>query len=278
MYVTSFTKGIYDASGKDLVSTLERRAGAPQLRAYVEGFDADGLDTVDIMRDEWLLRWTGENRHNIPVRYGGSNPGNMQVWNAKASLWFRKAAALVHAYRAAPDGEVIVWLDADVLVVRDLPPGFFEGLLDRADVVYHCGAERKRRSGVETGVLALRKCAAVDRLIDKYVELYDRSAADWRYLDRWDDGYVMKAALRELSATHAEFMKSEHKLAGGARCRDLATRADNNPLVSSVCARYFVHQKGLHRSLDVDGLGRTVGAEKKRRAKRYKQFRDSVVG
>ena len=274
LYVTSFNKSIYDASGKDLVSTLKRRDPSARVRAYVEGLVVDGLETVDVMEDPWLRRWIAENGHNIPERYGGTNSeGDMPFWNAKASLWFRKAASIVHAYRQADPDEVVVWLDADVLVVKDLPPGLFDRLLGGADVVYHCGTERKKKSGVETGVFALRKNARVDELIDKYVEIYDRSASDWGRMHRWDDGFVMKVALRETSPSDGEFMKGEHALVGGARCRDLATRADNDPLASSPCSEYFVHQKGLHRSLGLDGMGQQESAHKRRRAKLYKKFR-----
>lgn len=282
VFVTSFTESIYDASGRDLVNSFLQHADKDcGILLYCEGFVPNDLpsdDRVIIRRIEdepWLSKWLTDNVENIPVCYGGKYEGSeMSMWNRKSSLWFRKAVAWVSAYRSLKKETIMVWLDADVLVLHKISMNTFRRLMggDVHHIIYCCGQLRKRESGVETGVFALKRTKACDAFVNKYVEIYNTSCKDFSRLDRWDDGYVFKMALKKL--TKGNFYENKHSLEGGAIALDLTTRASSEPLNFSPLRKYFVHHKGFHRSLNVDGLN--IPDKYYSRMMKYKKERENL--
>lgn len=286
LFVTSFNESIYRASARHMLSLWSKHAAADdQLLCFCEGdwqsyaneaeADTDLPSNVRMQTlesDPWFREWIAANAHNIPVRYGGKGADHPSTWNTKASLWFRKAASWVRAYEMAAPDQIVVWLDTDVLILKALGPGYFDKALGEHDIGYACSASRKRRTGVETGVFALRKNARTDAFVNEYKATFDRSAAEWGLLERWDDGFVFKHVLQRSTVPPRSFFDRHHTLEGGAACVDWALRDSGDPLSVSPLKSHFVHQKGLHRGVDADGLG--PDRKHAPRTARYRAARD----
>eukprot|EP00873_Tetraselmis_striata_P033749 jgi/Tetstr1/454013/TSEL_040932.t1 len=224
-------------------------------RTYAGKEASDRVRMTALEDNQWFREWVAANAHNIPKRYGGIGEDHSTVWNTKASLWFRKAASWVGAYEAAPRDTIVVWIDSDVLITGALDAGLFDKALRGHDIGYVCGLSRKKHKGVETGVFALRKNPRTDAFVSEYKATFDRSAAEWGLLERWDDGFVFKWVLERSSVPPGSFFASEHHLTGGARCVDWARKDNKDPMTASCLASRFVHQKGLHRGVGADELG-----------------------
>lgn len=283
VFATSFHEAMYAVSGRDLLRSWLRHCPEGRMVVYAEGADVGFVgeardDRVAVERlddDPWLRGWLEANRAHIPAELGGGFRGKMSMWDRKSSLWARKAAALLAAYDGADEGDLVAWVDADVLFTADVPAGTFEG----SDVAYACSPSRKRRTGIETGVLLLRKCAATAEAVGLFRRRYDEMALAWDDLPRHDDGYVLLAVLREMTAPGEDFLQDRHRLTSGARCRDVALADTAEPLARSPFAPYLVHQKGLHASTGADGMhspGEAAKRGDKARAAAYRAERRRV--
>src|SRR5579872_4138372 len=134
LFVTSFTPGIFEATGLPMVASfLESRTPGTLLVCH-EGFPASapfefpGVRTYDLNTDPLLDEWLERNRDIIPDFLGGAaqecdcpNPapfarhksGCHWYWfNKNASKWFRKVVSLAYAARL-DEPEQVVWVDAD---------------------------------------------------------------------------------------------------------------------------------------------------------------------
>lgn len=244
--------------------------------SFVEEAEAGRVDVERIDGDPWLEKWLSDNRHNIPPRFGGTaDEKDMCMWDVKASLWARKAAAMQLAYAAAGEGDTVVWVDADVLFHAALPPRLITETTDRFDIAYACSAQRKRRTGVETGWVMLRKGEGASGFMREMKREYDAMSSDWGRLARHDDGYVFLAVMkRMIDGRPSDFYRRKQTLVSGARCVDIATEDSNTPLTVSFLRGYVTHQKGLHAAKGADGIG--VSCQKSRTLK-YDSSRGMVM-
>ena len=271
VFVTSFHAKMYADTGKDLVASWLKHCPDGKLVAYTEGQTAaervadPRVAVLPLDGDPWLNGWLSDNDHNIPVELGGSSGRDMTVWDRKSSLWARKTAALFRAYEAADEGDLVVWLDADVIFVADLPRGWFERVCRGKDVVYACSASRKRKTGIESGLVVYRKNKEVDAVVRRIRKEYDNMAARWSDLPRHDDGYVLLAVLRDM--TTGDFFRNTHRLTSGAVCFDMATSETGTPLAACPFAPYLVHQKGFHAHLGTDGIAPDADVPSKKLAR-----------
>nr|WRJ69878.1 hypothetical protein TetV2_00433 [Oceanusvirus sp.] len=281
LFATSFHEKMYNATGKDLLRSWLNHWSNGKMTVYAEGTDLDyvqeasddRVNVVGIDDDPWLNAWLEENRDNIPVELGGACTGEMSMWDRKSSLWARKTAAFQRAYADAEHGDLVVWLDADVIITDDVPEDLLASVSRKRDIVYACSASRKRKTGIESGVVILRKRPEVDAVMDRIREKYDRMAKRWKELPRHDDGYVLLVVLREM--TQGDFFANSHRLSSGARCFDMSSQNNSNPLTCCPLAPYMVHQKGLHASLGTDGMNSAPDGndKKKNRTKAYNETR-----
>lgn len=262
VYVTSMNKAIHELSGNVLIDSWCRvTTYDAELHVYAEGGDLSYMNvhadprvkTIPLDDNPWMKEWLEKNKHNIPRRYGGTGTREMSMWNAKASLWFRKAASLVTCYRDLDPMSIMVWIDADSIVIKELERERVRDILADSDIVYICGRVRKQTRGIETGLVFLRKCHAVDSVVANLVRKYNSSATNWSSLERWDDGFVFKIVLQEMNNKETRFEDQVHVLDSGAKCRDLCSILTADPLTETFLGNYFVHMKGLHFATGADG-------------------------
>lgn len=142
LWVTSFNRELYDASGSALLASFKDKKVFGDLLVCTEGLHLGQADVneqniaqIPLDGDPFLLNWLEANRDIIPKHLGGDHPGTcacpggpfpvhdkrhqqpcVGAWfNRNASRWFRKIAALrVARNKAEQEGHtLLVWIDAD---------------------------------------------------------------------------------------------------------------------------------------------------------------------
>ena len=86
-----------------------------------------------------------ERHKGIPAHCGAKG------WRWDALRWFKQCIISHYVAQELDDGDILVWLDADVVTFADVPPAFVEGLLGDADLCY-----LGRRTHSEIGFWAVR--------------------------------------------------------------------------------------------------------------------------
>ena len=265
LYVTTFNKALYEATGKRLIETFNKYickngyGDAHLLIAQEDNvYDSDTTHLIlhDILNLEsynWLNDWLKKFDHIIPVEYGGSMPNecdckNLPVakhfykdhvrrcpnlgFNRRASKWFRKVAALhdaVHNF----DYERIIFVDCDAYFKQELPESYLDKVFGDNDVIFHLGEHRKRLgTGIESGFIGFQGKGGRDFLqlvFDSY------ESGDFQKYDRWDDGYIFRKKWEE----HPEFKYRDvvgpHKL-----------KPFSHVVRYGLFSKYIEHDKGIH--------------------------------
>jgi len=215
LFVTSFNRDIYNATGVNLVRSFCRYAGEARLLAcYEQNLSAEihrhseRLLTHDLDGSEFLHWWLESNKQYIPITLGGSaepcdcpspqdpfgDHRERCVWswfNKNASRWFRKIVALDHALRI--DGvDAIVWIDSDCCFLKTLPLVEIEAWFGDGSVFFLRGPDRPV---LEAGVIGFRMDAGGPAVLNSAIERY--RSGRFREARRWDDGYQFQLALQE---------------------------------------------------------------------------------
>jgi hypothetical protein len=218
LFVTSFNRDIYLATGKNLVRSFCQYAVDARLLACHEQTlaseihpSSQRLITYDLDRSEFLHSWLESNKDCIPVTLGGSveqcdcpsphDPfGNHRArcawswFNKNASRWFRKIVALDHALRIE-SVDAIVWIDSDCCFLKPLPLAEIEAWFGDGSVFFLRGPDRPV---LEAGVIGFRTDADGRAVLNSAIERF--RGGRFRQDSRWDDGYQLQMALQENSA------------------------------------------------------------------------------
>ncbi len=252
LFVTSFNRDIYIATGMNLVRSFCQYAVDARLLACYEqnlGSEihpcAQRLITYDLDQSEFLHSWLDSNRAYIPTTLGGTadrcdcpsphNPfGNHRercVWswfNKNASRWFRKIVALDHALRVELV-DVIVWIDSDCCFMKTLPLAEIEAWFGDGSVFFLKGPDRPV---LEAGVIGVRTDAGGQAVLNSAIKRY--RSGRFREDCRWDDGYQLQMALQENS---------------GVVATDWGRSTDERGHVvsGSRLGEFIAHYKGAHK-------------------------------
>lgn len=160
-------------------------------------------EPVDLVRGECRNLWGISGAHDfvarhsaIPTHCGNHptpywRPKDLRIWKAtgeRAWRWdalrFFKQCIIPEAAAASlPDGDILIWLDADIVTIADVPARLFDDLLGRSDLCY-----LGRNKGAEIGFWAVRlspesRCFLAD-LSGMYLE--DRAFG----LPQWHSAFV----------------------------------------------------------------------------------------
>lgn len=256
LFVTSFNRELFEASGRALVESWAEHKPEGHLRAATEGVTAaelvgedavyHGLHHAPLESFAPLRRFERDNRDIIPRDLGGlarpcrcpnaRNPhakthaaGCPNYWfNRHASRWFRKVCALTAALHADTGADVFAWLDADCVFLKPLPHAKVEEVLGGKDVAY---LKSKDRQVIESGVMLFDLRRGGRRFIEDVFRRYTSGA--FRRDKRWDDAYQFQQALganRTITSV------------------DMARRATGHAdvLPNSPLGEYLEHRKGRH--------------------------------
>jgi hypothetical protein len=248
LFVTSFEKRMYDASGHKLLDSFHRYKQAGPMLCCYEGMSPPAMKNTlwyNLDQDEFLQTWLANNKDVIPEHLGGTTTqcnckdahvkhskhhtkGCYWAWpNRNASRWFRKVATW--RYAATRGYQHICWLDVDCHFKRDLPRDKFIEFLAGSGLFYFRG----HRPAVESGILGFDLQAGGQQFVDAICNVYTSR----RYLkyDRWDDGYVV-----------GKIVESE-KIAAHDMVHPTRWRHRTNDVIPTTpISQYIVHRKGDH--------------------------------
>lgn len=132
-----------------------------------------------------------------------------------------------HAARDIGDGDYLIWLDADVMSLKDMPPLFVETLFGKADLVF------LGRSGAhsEIGFWAVRINAATRRFL-------------WHLAETWRSGKVF-----ELPEWHSAFVFDDCRRYCILKERNLTPEGRGHVWTQSPLNDWLDHLKGARKAL-----------------------------
>jgi len=260
IYVTSFSKDLYEASGKAMVQSYLDSGMQDTLIVAFEGFQMNDLFNdprivkYDLEKSLFLKEWLHNNRDVIPTYLGGQakpGPDNKAVfnniWNRKASRWFRKIASFEYAIRKfSQTHDYIVWIDCDSLILKKIEPDWMvEKAFQHKDLFYHLGPYRsKKETGIESGVIGFKKGRGY-QILQKVFDFY--TSKQYLLIKRWDDGYVFRFVIEKCLGlglvTGVDLATPENRISNEGRKLDV--------ICKGIFKDYVLHKKGLHKRLGI---------------------------
>ncbi len=256
LYITTFNKELYEASGKRLVkSFLKTKQDADMLICY-ENLNMDkhfqkladqNFRFYNLAESKFLHSWLKENEDVIPPDYGGKAvkyEGSRAYlkWNLRSAGWFRKIATFHYALNFAEEYDVIVFIDSDAQFEKTIPKSVMSQALGKSDYFYHWGDGRKAKElGVESGFIGFKTSKNGLMVLNYWIDKYKDKAFE-KYI-RWDDGGMFGQVLKELDFKYGNDLVTDYKLPIN----------QSHVLCRGIFANYISHDKGLHKRLGLTG-------------------------
>lgn len=174
---------------------------------------------------EFHARWKGDRRANgfLPPPAKVDEKG--YSWRHDAVKWAPQGMAPHAVLPHFADGDLLVWLDADVVTFADVPADLLERLIGGADISFLGRAPKHS----EIGYWSVRVSPDTRRFIARMADLY-RSDVVFS-LKQWHSAYVLDHA------------RAESKL----RERDLTPGGRGHVWFASELGRYSDHLKGKRK-------------------------------
>jgi hypothetical protein len=231
--VTSMHPAGWEEYGRRCLDGFERHWPSQyRLRFYAEDFVPQGVsprvEVVDLLSavpDVAAFR----ERCDSPQARGRMADGGYN-YRYDAVKFANKALALVHASRTCGT-RYLVWLDADTVTLRDVPPDLVQTLLADGCFVAYLG---RAFSHSETGFLAFDLAnPSAEEFFSAYRGLY--MSGELLRLREWHDCEVFDVTRTVFAAQ------------GRIRTRDLSPPGTTHPFPNSVLGEYMDHLKGPDR-------------------------------
>jgi len=226
--ITSMNQRYYDLIGKDCVeSFLKHWPQSLKLTVYVEEMalaDNDRIKQISFteLEEDYVAFQEDPNCNQSEKKFAKKAYSIMHAMNNSKSDW-------------------IVWLDADVVSIADIPEGLWKALLDPQHLSLYMGvtytSDKSGNQGLwlvpETGVFAVNtRHPGFEKLRDEYCRRYrerDRSG-----LRRFYDNDVLGVAVQAVpEATHRDICAGFLK-------------PYKTPLPHTVLGEYLIHYKAKH--------------------------------
>ena len=182
-----------------------------------------------------LKQWSTKDRTRF------ENKG-VAAWKWDAFKWFRQCMIPEHASLGMDNGDVLCWLDGDVISFKPVPDQFVERLLGNSDLVY-LGRARHRNvdpdkiglDSSEIGFWAVRLNATTRSFLAAFANAYRQDTVF--ALHEWHSAYVFDVTRRQIAALTR------------MRMRDLTPGGSGHVWFRSELGRYLDHLKGDRKSL-----------------------------
>jgi len=243
VYITSFSRKIYETSGKDLLASHAHNKIPSQIIAYSENV----IPGIRQLNTEVLQKFLTTFSDYIPKDFGGkSRKCNCQgshkhgchwsLWNRNAFRWYHKVATLVQCLSDIPkETKYLVWMDSDCRFIAQNTTQQVANTVGGWDAAYLQGATRE---AAETGFIVFNLKLHGAEVIQEW------DARFWskQFLNdhRWDDGYQFT---RLIQTTNFSF---RDMVAGLTGCKKVIV--GRCPLINN----FVQHNKGIHAK---SGLG-----------------------
>ena len=217
---------------------------------------ADSISLLKLEEYDFLNGWLDANKDIIPVEYGGEYEGcechklpaskhyykghirrcpNLG-FNRRASLWFRKIAAMHRALDISREKgyERIVFIDSDVVFKKSISDEFLDKVFTNAGLFFHLGTHRKRiGTGIESGFIGFSNENKGFDFLQIVIDSF--TSGDYRKYDRWDDGYVFRKIWEEHPEIPSKDVVGPHAL-----------KPFSHVVRYGIFAKYLEHDKGSH--------------------------------
>jgi hypothetical protein len=252
LYVTSSPKKMYLFSGRKFVLSFCKYLPDSDLLYMTEKFtfkiDNPNIKVEELSAYPFLLEWLNKYKYLIPKELGGTQPKKLSFWNFKASLWFRKVAALHYAKAKYGDQyDNIVWVDNDCEFLQPLTDQYVLNMFHGKGVIYFLGSYRLMRDmGIESGFVGFSNTvgyAFLDRLFSYFM------GGAFVNKRRWDDGYVMRLVMKKDPSVGYDLALEQEK-------KDLIklkkVRKSVNVMALHGLRKFLVHRKGSHFKNKID--------------------------
>lgn len=208
LWVTSFNRQLFEASGKKLIQTFhDTNTTGDLLLACENGVEYEQecreCLTCDLEGHPTLTNWLARNIDIIPGHLGGvatecdcpvqgdklapgakHRRGCHWAWfNRICSRWFRKLPAIEVGMQGEYDA--VVWIDSDCFFRKQVTANDVMDLFSGQDVFYLKGPYRKVP---ECGVVGYNLQGRGREFFREFLDCYQSGI--FRQLERWDDSYV----------------------------------------------------------------------------------------
>jgi len=261
LFVSSFAKDMYEASGKHMIETFKEYNPNHQMVVCYEGFDYTETNSnifkYNLLYSNYLNKFLEAHKDIIPDYLGGTatrenNPKIFENnWNRLASRWFRKIVAMEYALNNYGNNyEYLIWIDADAYFKKHISDEDIDKIFNGYHVVYHLGKRRQEGDmGVESGIIGFKKQNGYDFLhtvSNKFKTGY------FRLYPRWDDGYIFKMVINELKIVNEKLPKNKR-----IHCLDLVQNLSLDEqnrcevIPYGAFNQFIVHEKGKHKKMNI---------------------------
>jgi len=253
LYVTSFAKDMYHATGKELIESYFDTNQIGKLLVCHENFtflsQRDVL-SYELSKSSFLNSWLEDNKDVIPEYLGGvakieDDPKVFEPPNRKASRWFRKIAALEYAYRTYQEEyDYIIWVDSDCIFEKTLPIRKINEELMSYSLFIHIGRRRRRldKNG-ETGFVGFNLHKEGGNYLEAVIDCYQ--SKEYIKYKRWDDGYIFRKLAEGTPPPDSDlhWFKNNKNFT----YNDCGMNIDKSSVIQhGKFKNYIYHKKGLH--------------------------------
>lgn len=249
LYLTSFNKELYEASGKKLIESYKKtnQLQYSNLLCTYENMPLpvdENIIFFDITNNKILTNFLNLYSDKIPKYLGGKtepckckNPCGKQTkdhirgcyftwWNRNCFRWFKKVVSLVEA--AFSSAKYLIWIDSDCEFKKQITSDFIKNLFQDNTVIFMKG---NGRIVDETGFFGIKLDTKGREFINRLYDFYMNG--DVFNLIRWDDGYV--------------FTKLHQRMYPYIKSRDLVLNSNGSRVMErSLIKQYVIHNKGIH--------------------------------
>jgi hypothetical protein len=226
--VTTCHKAGFEQYGQKCLDGLRHWPAKAEILWYTEGFDLPGGRAKGIRNESLpkLAQFKAKHAYYIAPS-----------WRYDVTRFANKVYA-VHDALYDYDG-LGVWMDADIVATRKLPPGYLESLLPNEAYI----ALFQREGWHSECGLWLVDCSHPEhkRFMDTLLHWYE--TGKFREAHEWHDSVLMDSTVR---AFEREGLITSHNLSG-------PYSKDDHPMAKHPIARYVDHLKGPERK----ALGRS---------------------
>lgn len=262
LYVTSFSKKLYEYSGKKLIESYLKYDIKDPILICTEDFEYESdnprIMTSYIGDDEYLTKWLTDNEDIIPIDRGGKseisynalvnemnkycilyNPSKRieylhKTMNYRTKDFFMKMVSLKRALdEYGSKYDYIIWIDCDCVFKGQLLSYYVISMFDeKYGMFYHQGrARNKIDNGYETGFTGYSKKHGGYEIMKRIFECYGNG--DFRKYVGWYDGYIT----RMISESSKDILQI-----------DLVSNSiiSNVMEIDSPLKNYIKHNKGIH--------------------------------
>lgn len=190
--VSGFSPEGYELYGKKFIETFHR------FWPHTTGLIVYHEDPIEMPRGKCICRWLPygirtfiEQNKNIPERCGMAPMPNWRKKDYTAGYSYRHDAVKFcwqmfypeHAAQFLDNGDILVWLDGDVITTSEASTSFIEKELQNADLCY-----LGRPTHSELGFWAVKLGKETRRFLSSLAETY-RSGAVFN-MEQWHSAYV----------------------------------------------------------------------------------------